>query len=212
MGSALYSFVGYSFVTWAPSFLMRSHAMESGEVGTWLALIIGIGGGVGVFFGGFISDRLSSRDPRFQAWVPGMAMIAGLPFCFPLYLTQSSTLCLILMVPLATFGLMYQGPAFAITQGLATPKMRATAAAALLFVINIIGLAMGPAMTGALSDLLEPRTGQESLRYALLINSMALAPSGYCFWRAAEFLVADFQYAREKSNEDPQSQALPPSA
>jgi MFS family permease len=33
-GSALYAFVGYSIVTWAPSFLIRSHGMTTGEIGT----------------------------------------------------------------------------------------------------------------------------------------------------------------------------------
>ena len=99
----------------------------------------------------------------------------------------------------ATFGLMYQAPAFAITQSLATPMMRATAAAVLLFVVNIIGLALGPALTGALSDALQPTYGDDSLRYAMLCVSMVLAWAAFHFWRASHTLEADLEYVRQAS-------------
>jgi predicted MFS family arabinose efflux permease len=207
LGSALYAFVGYSFVTWAPSFLKRSHGMESGEVGTWLALIIGIGGGIGVYGGGWLSDRWALRDPRGRSLLPALAMFASLPFWLGAYLTPSTGLALALMVPPATFGLMYQAPALAITQGLSTPAMRATAGAVLLFVINIVGLGVGPAVTGWLSDLLEPRFGSDSLGYALLIVSMALAGAGYEFWRASHTLAADLEFVRSVQASEADEQA-----
>jgi hypothetical protein len=74
--------------------------------------------------------------------------------------------------------------------------MRATASAVLLFVINIIGLAMGPAVTGALSDALVPRFGDDSLRYALLIVSVGLLWSALHFKLASRSLAADREIAR----------------
>jgi len=59
--------------------------------------------------------------------------------------------------------------------------------------INIVGLGVGPAVTGWLSDLLEPRFGSDSLGYALLIVSMALAGAGYEFWRASHTLADDLE-------------------
>ena len=197
MGSALYAFVGYSVVTWSPAFLIRSHGMETGAIGTWLALIFGIGGGIGVLAGGALADRWAVSEPRGRVWLPALAMLAGFPFAFVIYLTDDTTLALLTMVGPAVFGLMYQAPAFAVTQSLATVNMRATAAAVLLFVINIVGLAIGPALTGALSDLLEPRFGDDSLRYSLLVISMALLWSAFHFWRAGRTLEADVARARE---------------
>lgn len=201
MGAALYSFMGYSFVTWAPSFLKRSHGMESGEVGTWLALIIGIGGGIGVYAGGWLSDRWAQRDPRGRSFLPALAMLASLPFWGAVYASESAGLALALMVPPAAFGLMNQAPTFAITQSLATPAMRATAGAVLLFVINVVGLAVGPAVTGWLSDALEPRFGDESLRYALLIVSLSLFGAAYEFWRASRTLVEDLAFVQRFQDE-----------
>ena len=204
LGSALYAFVGYSLTNWAPSFLSRSHGMEQGEIGTSLALIIGIGGGIGIYLGGVIADRWSRTNPLGRVRVPMWAQFLSFPFGFFIYTTDDTTLALALFTVPAFLGLMYQGPAFAVTQSLATPKMRATAAAVLLFVINIIGLALGPAVTGAISDALEPSLGDDSLGYALLIVSCALAWSGLHFYLAGKTLVADLAVARAASEREAQ--------
>ena len=65
-------------------------------------------------------------------------------------------------------GMMCQAPTFAAVQFLAPLRMRATASAVLLFATNIVGLGIGPAATGALSDALAPRYGTASIAYALL--------------------------------------------
>lgn len=196
LASGLYAFVGYSVINWVPSFLIRTHQMTSGEVGAWLALIVGVGGGIGNYLGGVLADRFGARDERRRALVPAIAMAFAAPFSLVIYTTQSATLALVFLVLPTGLGLMYQAPAFAITQSLATPKMRATAAAVLLFVINIIGLALGPLATGALSDALEPRFGTDSLRWALLIVSSLFVWSALHFYLASRTLARDFEHAR----------------
>ena len=86
---------------------------------------------------------------------------------------------------------MYQGPIFSLVQSLSPPAMRSTAAAVLLFVINILGLGLGPSAVGMLSDLLSDRFGADSLRYALLIVTTAYLWSGFHFWRASKSVRED---------------------
>ena len=50
----------------------------------------------------------------------------------------------------------YLAPTFALVQNLVGVRMRATAAALLLFVINLIGLGAGPLIVGAMADLMKP--------------------------------------------------------
>jgi predicted MFS family arabinose efflux permease len=202
VAAGLYAFVGYSVTNWAPPFLERSHGMSAGEVGTALALIIGIGGGLGIYCGGLFSDRLSARDVRWRMWLPAIAMWASVPFSFFVYTLESTTLALTLFVFPVFLGLLYQAPALALAQSLSTPRMRATASAVLLFVINIIGLALGPPITGLVSDLLEPRFGVESLRYAILLVSLVLVWSGVHFWWAARTLPEDLAFARDASERE----------
>ena len=92
--------------------------------------------------------------------------------------------------------MMCQAPIFAAAQFLAPPRMRATAAAALLFATNIVGLGIGPAATGALSDALAPRYGAASLGYSLLAASFVLAWAGFHFYLAGRTFGADLESAR----------------
>lgn len=82
-------------------------------------------------------------------------------------------LAIVLAVPGAILGPMYLGPTFAMTQTLVPPAMRSTASAILLFVLNLIGLGLGPVFAGFLSDTLKPEYGEESIRYSLLILAVA---------------------------------------
>ena len=190
-GGALTAFVGYGVVTWVPSFLIRSHGMDTGEVGTWLGLILGIPGGIGIALGGFLADRYGERDTRWYLWVVSVALLLGAPFAFGVYLSDSPTWALIyLMVPVM-LGNFYQATTFSQTQGLVSLRMRAVAAAVLLFILNIIGLGAGPQAVGILSDLLQPSYGQESLRYSLLIFSFVNVWSAYHYYVAGKHLGED---------------------
>jgi predicted MFS family arabinose efflux permease len=191
IASALYAFVGYAAVAWLPTFLDRSHGMSSGPIGTWLALIIGIGGAVGTILGGRLADGYGAGDRRAYVLVPAFAQFLCLPFAFVVYLSDNTTLALLMLTFPVLLGSMYQGPAFSVVQSLSPPAMRSTAAAVLLFVINILGLGLGPSAVGVISDLLVDRAGGDSLRYALLIVSLAYVLSGVHFTLAARTLRSD---------------------
>ena len=187
-GGALTAFVGYGLVTWVPSFLVRSHGMETGEIGTWLGLILGIPGGIGIAAGGWMADKLGSRDTRWYLWVVSVALLIGAPFAFGVYLSDSALAALLFLIVPVALGNFYQATTFSQTQGLATLRMRAVAAAVLLFIINIIGLGAGPQAVGIVSDLLSKSYGQDSLRYSLLIFSFFNIWSAYHFYVAGKYL------------------------
>ncbi len=73
--------------------------------------------------------------------------------------------------------------------------MRALASAFMLFVLNIIGLGLGPQGVGILSDLLSGAFGEESLRYALLATAMVNVWSTVHYFLAARTLRADLARA-----------------
>jgi hypothetical protein len=81
-------------------------------------------------------------------------------------------------------GAMFLGPTLAMTHGIVSLRMRALASAILFFVLNLIGLGLGPLFTGMISDLLEPSLGSESLRYALVIVVLLY------FWCAFHYYMA----------------------
>jgi MFS family permease len=197
IGAALHAFYGYGASAFIGAFFMRTHGIESGELGTWLALLGFTGGVAGTYLGGYLADRLGVRDPRWYMWVPALATIAYIPFAFLLYLWPDGRVALLLWLPGALLGGMYLGPTFAMTQSLVRPKMRAMASAILLFVINIIGLGLGPQGVGILSDLLAGSFGTDSLRYALLVVVVSFAAwSVIHYGLAARSIREDLQAAR----------------
>ena len=59
-------FFNIGIFTWAPTFFMRSHGMESGELGTWFALVIGVGGLFGTYWGGVLTSCYAAGKEALQ--------------------------------------------------------------------------------------------------------------------------------------------------
>ena len=85
IGGALNAFAGYSSSNWTASFMIRSHDMSTGELGTWLALIMGVGGAIGVFWGSYIAERLAKFDVRWYMWMPTITGMICVPFMIATY-------------------------------------------------------------------------------------------------------------------------------
>jgi len=168
LAAALHAFYGYGALFFVPVFMIRVHGFSEGELGTWLALVSLVGGGLGTFLGGWLGDKLAPRDQRWYMWVPALATALAIPLAACVYLWPERYGALLFLVPTSLLGAMYLGPTFAMAQGLAKPHMRALVSAFLLFIINLIGLGLGPQVVGLVSDWLRPAYGVESVRYALL--------------------------------------------
>ncbi len=196
LAAALQGFVGYGSFHWMPSFLIRVHSMSVAEVGTWLALLIGIGSGIGTILGGVSADRLSKRDARWSLWLPALAILIAAVFMIFVCLWPNRLQVLMVYAIPVVLSAVWTGPVHAVVQSLVKLRMRAMAAAALLFSINLIGLGLGPLMVGGVSDLLLDSLGNESLRYALLIIIPAAVWSAVHYWYGARTLHADMESAR----------------
>jgi MFS family permease len=193
LAAALHSVVWYSGSALNGAFFARSHGMQSGEYGTWLALF-SIIGAIGTLLGGFLSDRISNRfgDRRWYMWVPGTATLIMVPFQFTSYLGGSLWVVVPSFCVMFIFASMFFGPSFAVTQGLATLRTRAVATSILLFVQTFIGLGLGPFLAGAISDWLQPSYGTQSLAIGLVIVGLANIWAAAHYFRGARTLREDF--------------------
>jgi predicted MFS family arabinose efflux permease len=185
LAASLNAFSGYGTASWTASFMIRSHEMSTGELGTWLAIIIGLCGAIGVFFGGAAADRLSSRDKRWYMWLPAIVGFIAVPFMIAVYLADSPYFALTMMLIPGLLHQVYLGNTLATTHNLVGLKMRATSSAILFFIINMIGLGCGPFLIGFLSDQLSASHGADSLRMAMLYLLPAVM-----FWSACHFYFA----------------------
>lgn len=183
--AGLNAFAAYGTVNWQASYFIRTHGMNTGELGTWLSLSSGLLGAVGILFGGIIADKLAPRDKRWYMWVPAIVGFIGVPFFVVVFLTDSKYMALILSCIPGTLINVYLGNSIATAHALVGARMRAMSSAILFFTLNLIGLGMGPSAIGFLSDYLEPSLGAESLRYAMVY----LIPPAL-FWSSCHFLLA----------------------
>jgi predicted MFS family arabinose efflux permease len=166
-GATIFSAAVFSIVGWLPSLLVRS-GYSVGEAGTTLALVFGVGGAAGTLLGGALADGLGRRDAAWRLRVVALVLVLMAPAFAVAFLAGGSTAMVVLVaVPAALLGFNL-GPTFAMVQTLAPVESRTTAAAALLFLGNTVGLGLGPVLIGALSDALAPAAGHDSLRFALL--------------------------------------------
>lgn len=196
VGAALNAFSGYSVANWMASFMIRSYEMSTGELGTWLAMIIGVGGAIGGLGAGIAADRLGRRDKRWYVWVPVLTSFISIPLNVGVFLAGGPYWSLAFLILPAALANAYVGITVATVHGLVGLKMRALSSALLFLILNIIGLGGGPSTVGLLSDLLSPSFGTESLRYALLcVVPVALTLSGLCYLMAGRYLRADFDQA-----------------
>ncbi len=193
---ALNAMIGYGAANWLAPFFIRIHGMGTGELGMWLALGSGLFGALGTFSMGYLADQLGKRDRRWYMWLPAAAAFLVVPFLVLFLLTDSKLAALLLQLLPGFLLTGYIGPCLAMTHGLVGLRMRATASAVLFFILNLIGLGLGPVVIGVLSDALAPSYAAESLRYAMLYTLPVIGIlCGLLFLLSATYLRQDLANA-----------------
>lgn len=195
VATTVHALIGYAYLTWLSSFLARTHHMGLVERSMALALIIGLGGAIGNFAIGWAADRFGRRDARWKVWILAMGVIAVQPIGVAAFLAEDGWTTLALFFPSAMAGSIYLGPCGALVPALVGLRMRATAIAINQFLLNFIGLGIGPWALGLGSDLLQPTFGDQSLRWALIGASFVSYWAAYHYWRAGRTLRADLETA-----------------
>ena len=119
-----------------------------------------------------------------------------LPFALIfLHLPQTS---LLLYIPAVVLGNFYAPIGYALAQGLAQVRMRGTAAALLLLIINLIGLGLGPQIIGSLNDALMARFGDSAIRWSLSAAALANVLACLAYLMAARQVRAELAQARDE--------------
>jgi MFS family permease len=165
VASALSAFVGYAGLLWNPQFLQIVKQMPAARIGDAYAVTLGLTGIVGTFGAGWLADRLTQHDRRWFAWVPAIAFLVSIPFWAGLLWAPSWQLALVFMAGPMLLNSVYLAPALAITQNAVAPAQRTIAGAIMLFVLNLVGLGVGPVYVGRVADMMEPAHGKAAIAY-----------------------------------------------
>jgi MFS family permease len=195
IGATLITAVGYGGLAFTAKFLQFSHAMTLPQVANYLALQTGIVAAIGTFLGGYLADVLARRNLGWSAWIVTAAIVLSVPFSVAVYLSNDRATVLWLMTVTILVGGFYLAPTFALVQNLVGVRMRATAAALLLFVINLVGLGVGPLAVGLIADAFVPIFDKDAVRYALFVFSILALWGAWHYWIAPRTLKEDLARA-----------------
>ncbi len=191
VAGALHGYAQYAVMSWSAPFYTRVFELSLSEVSAWLALMSGAGSAVGMYLGGRLSDYFGMRDPRGRLRSVAVMLAICVPCALTQFLAESVTVSLVFGVITATLITTYYGPIIAVPQLLVPASMRAFTGAVVLLVFNLIGLGLGPFVTGILSDAFALRFPNDSLRYAVSIAVLFTFVSAVLFWRAGHHLPAE---------------------
>ena len=185
LAGSLQATVIYGVGNWLPSFFLREYDIGLTELGLWMALTSGLGGGFGSFFGGWLADRMGQRDRRWYVWGSAILMLSITPVLILMLTTGSLGVALALTGVFHFLSASYLGPTLAVSHGLVGLRMRALTSAIFFFCINLIGLGLGPLITGFLSDTFAIGGMDRSLANAMLIVGCTAS-----LWGGVHYLFA----------------------
>ncbi|MFZ4381862.1 MAG: spinster family MFS transporter [Sandarakinorhabdus sp.] len=186
--ASITAFLSYGKGLWVLSYFQRTHGLSVGQTALYVGVIIGLAGIFGTWLGGWAADRFGAKDRRHMLTFPAWAMVLAAPILFAAYSVDDWRVAIALMILPTIANSAYYGPAYGAAQVLARPDTRAMAAAWMVFAQNLIGLGLGPLLFGALSDMLKPEYGAQSVRHVLYFAAWAGLAPALLFWLGARAL------------------------
>jgi MFS family permease len=193
LGASASSMMGYGLFFWLPSFFVRSFGLSLLEASLFYGGILLIGGIAGVWLGGALADRFGVDQRGMYVKIPAFAFLTTVPFYILAILSPNLTTTFFALLIPTGLGLAWLGPVLSAIQHVVPPTMRATASAIFLFINNLIGIGLGTVALGIISDSLEARFGDESLRYAILAGTVFYLIAATLFLLSAKRLAKDWE-------------------
>lgn len=181
LGGGLTSFASYGISPFLVIYATQSLGAEP-HSGITLGWTLAISGMLGTILGGVFGDMARRAHPAGRLYLVLFAAIASAGFLVLMMTTSSFTTYYLALGATTFLNIMWLGPVAASCQDLVIPRMRGAATAVFFLGTNIIGLGLGPYVTGLVSDV----TGDR--QFAMLSVLAVLPVSLTLFFLAARSL------------------------
>ena len=212
LGASCSSMMGYGLFAWLPSFFVRSYGDILPQALSWLpsfliphgagpvlyagyyyGMMLLVGGILGIWMGGQISDRLGAKSKGAYALVPAVSFLLALPFFILGTMSNNLVVSFFLYIIPTALGLVWLGPVISAFQHIVPPNMRATASALFLLINSLIGIGLGDFLIGLISTLLKEQYGQESLRYSIMSGTIFYVLAAILLFISSKLLPKDWE-------------------
>jgi predicted MFS family arabinose efflux permease len=168
LGFSWASFAVSGLAKWMPSFYNRQFGLAPDAAAAFFGGAYAGGALLGLLLGGLLGN-----------WIGSGKQERLLPFCMLTYLFTFPCILGVLFAPslqfafvahvaATMFGAMPNGPVMSMIHASVPRAMRVLAASVFLLMLTLLGDGGGPLLIGVFSDLLAPRFGTESLKFAML--------------------------------------------
>lgn len=174
-GFSMVTVVNFAYNVWTPALFTRVYGWNSAEIGLGFGLIMLIFGTSGVYFAGWLSDRLTrSGHADAQLRVAAYGFLGCGVFGAAAPLMPNAWTALALLGPamfLSNLPIPCAGTAL---QLILPNRARAQVTALYIMIISLVGIGIGPVVIGFMTDHLF--TGPTDIRYSLSIVVGVAAP------------------------------------
>lgn len=206
LGVAMVTLNTYGTSSWVPSMFIRRYGWTAGETGWVFGMIVGVAGTLGIVSGGRLADWLSERGHRdATVRLSGLAALAWLPFGVAYPLMPNATWSAVLVAPAIFFSSVPFGIAPAAIQRMMPNTMRAQATAVYLFVINLIGMGLGPTVVAALTE--DFFQDKQAVHYSLaIVGGVSQTIAGILLLAGLKRYRRSLDYFKEWNDGQPQGQ------
>lgn len=140
------------FAIWAPTFLYRVHGMDLERAAWFFGLSLVATGLTATLLGGWLSTLWRKRNPAAYAWMLGLSTLAGAPVAFAAFALPDPELARIMMIAAMFLLFLSTGPVNTLILETVPVTARASAMAASIFCIHLLGDLPSPLLVGMLSD------------------------------------------------------------
>jgi MFS family permease len=183
VGFAGNTFLTSAFLTWLPSYFVRTQGIPAGQAGLKASsvMLLAI---VGAPLGGFLADAWNKRRPNARPYFAGLTSIlsAGIWLVALGLLTGTAQYLVLMLAAIST--LLYLSAASAVTQDVVHPGLWAISYSICVIVQNLLGSSTGPIVVGAISDSI-------GLTKAMMIVPIGAVLAGLLFLAASLFYKKD---------------------
>ncbi|TAH02153.1 MAG: MFS transporter [Sphingobacteriales bacterium] len=152
LGTSFTAFVSYGCTAWVPTYFNRTFGWPVPKAGLYFGLVLLAASISGVLWGGWYADKLKSKNIlNGRVRVGLIATIVILLSCFIPLINNPAIVMALFFIPLF-FVSSPMGASTTAIQELMPNQVRALSSSIFLFVLNMIGLGLGPLLVAFFTD------------------------------------------------------------
>ena len=156
---------GYGVAAWLPTAIIRAYGVSAGQVGKVLGVSTILMNSTGMLLAGILCDRLTRKGHKDAPIIVALISACGIAVfaCLPTLMPTVTLVWIAIFVSGLTFN-AYNGVGPQAVNQVTPNQYRAQVSAVYLFVVNALGLGVGPPLVPLLNGQFIPRSVKNSLQ------------------------------------------------